>query len=98
GSATAAQRLLDFDARVEDTAVAADAPPSGLPELAKRALDDFRAALDDDLNSAGALAALFTLVGQGNAALDRAKGVTAADRGAVRDAIASMDKVLGLIE
>jgi cysteinyl-tRNA synthetase len=97
-SSNAVQKLLNFESRIEDLTVAADAPSAGLPELAQRALADFRAALDDDLNTANALAALFTLVGQGNAALDRAGAVPPRERDAVRDALASIDKVLGLLE
>jgi len=97
-SSAAVQKLLNFESRIEDAAVAADAPPAGLAELAQRALADFRAAMDDDLNTSGALAALFSLVGQGNAALDRAGTVPTKERDAVRDALASIDKVLGLLE
>jgi cysteinyl-tRNA synthetase len=97
-SQTAVQRLLDFDARLEECPGSDDAPTCGLPELAARALADFRAALDDDLNSSRALAALFTFVNEGNAALERARALAPADRKAGREALASMDKVLGLIE
>jgi cysteinyl-tRNA synthetase len=97
-SSNAVQKLLNFETRIEDVAVAADAPGAGIAELAQRALADFRAAMDDDLNTAGALAALFTLVGQGNAALDRAGVVAPKERDAVRDALSSIDKVLGLLE
>jgi cysteinyl-tRNA synthetase len=92
------QRLLDFEARIESCPGADDAPATGIVELAQRAVDDFRAAMDDDLNSSKALAALFTLVNEGNAALERAKAVSPTDRKAARDALASIDKVLGLIE
>jgi cysteinyl-tRNA synthetase len=97
-SSNAVQKLLNFETRIEDVAVAGDAPSAGLGELAQRALADFRAALDDDLNTANALAALFTLVNQGNAALDRVAAVAPKERDAVRDALASIDKVLGLLE
>ncbi|MSR35272.1 MAG: cysteine--tRNA ligase [Gemmatimonadetes bacterium] len=97
-SKRAVQRLLDFESRLEECPGADDAPACGLVELAQRAVDDFRAAMDDDLNSSNGLAALFTLVGQGNSALDRAKTISTADRAAARDALASIDKVLGLVE
>ena len=97
-SGRAVQRLLDFDARVEETSVAADAAAIGLADLATTALEAFRDGLDDDLNTADALAALFVLVGQGNAALDRASSVLPEEREAIREALASMDSVLGLIE
>jgi cysteinyl-tRNA synthetase len=63
------------------------------------ALDRFREAMDDDLNSAEALAALFVFVNEVNAEMDRAGGtITAQDREATLDALRSMDEVLGLLE
>ena len=97
-SGRAVQRLLDFETRVEEVPVSADAPAIGLTDLAATALDSFRGALDDDLNTADALASLFVLVGQGNAAFDRAGQVLPAERDTIREALASMDNVLGLIE
>jgi cysteinyl-tRNA synthetase len=98
GSGRTVQRLLDFETRLESCPGADDAPACGLIDLARRAVDDFRAAMDDDLNSSKALGALFTFVNEGNAALERAKAVSPADRKAARDALASIDKVLGLVE
>jgi cysteinyl-tRNA synthetase len=97
-SSSAVQKLLNFESRIEDAPVDPDASDAGLAELAQRALADFRAAMDDDLNTAGALAAVFTLLGQVNAALDRAGAVPPKERDTVRDALASIDKVLGLLE
>ncbi len=97
-SGRAVQRLVDFEARLKDVSVASDVPATGLAELARRALEDFRSAMDNDLNTADALAALFVLVGQGNAALDRAGVVPADERDAVREGLASIDRVLGLLE
>ena len=97
-SGRAVQRLLDFETRIEDAPVAADAAGAGLAKLAATALEAFRVALDDDLNTADALAALFVLVGQGNAALDRVGPVLPAEREAIREALASTDRVLGLVE
>ena len=98
-SARAVQRLLDFEERVTAApARESDGPAAGLAALAGRALRDFRAAMDDDLNTADALAALFVLVGQGNALLDAARAVSEAERSRVLDALASIDRVLGLLE
>ena len=98
-SARAVQRLLDFEERLAAAAAAEpEAPQAGLAALAGRALRDFQAAMDDDLNTADALAALFVLVGQGNAALDAAGRVSEAERSRVLDALASIDRVLGLLE
>lgn len=49
----------------------------------RRAVDGFRAALDDDVNSAGALGHLFTLVREANSALDRGDQDRASLRAAV---------------
>ena len=98
GSGAVLQRLLDFDSRVEDAATAADAPPTGLADVAKSALAAFKAGLDDDLNTPKALAALAALINDANAVLEKAAKITPAEQKAVRDALASMDKVFGLIE
>ncbi len=97
-SRRAVQRLLDFDARLEGLAAAGEGAPSALTEVAQQALGDFRAAMNQDFNTADALAALFTLVSRVNATLDREPAVCGADRDAVRAAVASMDEVLGLLE
>ncbi len=75
--------------------VAADAAPTpvaaaaaGLEQAAAAADDAFRAALDDDLNTAGALGVLFDLVRRGNGA------VAAAPAGALPRGLASALSVL----
>ena len=98
GSAQAVQRLLDFERRLQDLAVDPSAPPCGLADVAKRALADFGSAMDHDLNSADALAAVFVLVTKVNQLLDRTPSVPVSERDAVLDALASMDRVLGIIE
>ncbi|MDH5589096.1 MAG: cysteine--tRNA ligase [Gemmatimonadota bacterium] len=97
-SKNAVQRLLDFERRLVDAPVAGDAGPSVLPEAAERALSGFRRAMDDDFNSADAMGALFVLVTEVNAELDRAGAVRPNERDAVLDALRSMDQVLGLLE
>jgi cysteinyl-tRNA synthetase len=97
-SGRAMRRLLDFRDRLERTPSAGDGTPAGLAVLAERGIADFGEALDDDLNSPGALAALFVMVGEMNAALDRVKGrVLESDLLSARAALASMDRVLGLV-
>jgi cysteinyl-tRNA synthetase len=56
----------------------------------------FRRALEDDLNTAAGLAAMFDLVTAGNIAID-AKRISAADAALVRDAIDEFDRVLGVV-
>ncbi len=98
-SGRAVRRLLDFDDRLSRTVSDRDAPDPGLSEASGRARSDFRSALEDDLNLPGALAALFVLVGEVNVALDRMPGtVSAPGLHSVREALSSMDEVLGLLE
>jgi cysteinyl-tRNA synthetase len=98
-SARAVQRLLDFETRLEDATTAEGAQPLGVSEASAAAVRGFAAALDNDLNSADALAVLFTFVGQVNAALDRSAGsIRPSERAAALDTLRSIDAVLGLIE
>jgi cysteinyl-tRNA synthetase len=98
-STRAVQRLLDFEARLRDGPTEDGLPATRLPELASEALDRFRAGMDDDLNSAEAMAAVFILVNEVNAELDRAPGgVRREERDAALDALHSMDEVLGVLE
>ena len=53
-------------------------------------------ALEDDLNTAAGLAAIFDLIRDVNAAID-ARQVSAADAAVVRDAFGLFDRVLGVI-
>jgi cysteinyl-tRNA synthetase len=94
---TAIQRVLDFERRLADSPTAADAPLSRLHEIADRALREFEAALDDDLNTPNALAALFNFVREANAELDRDTGVARTAIDAARDALLRIDDVLGFL-
>ncbi|MBI4519232.1 MAG: cysteine--tRNA ligase [Gemmatimonadetes bacterium] len=97
-STRAIQRLLDFQQRLERLDPAASAPASGVGRAAHQALTDFRNALDNDLNTAEAFAALFVFVAEANAALDRAQGsTTQEERTAALEALSWMDRVLGLL-
>jgi cysteinyl-tRNA synthetase len=64
-------------------------PAAPTPEFARRALEDFTAAVNDDLNIPKAFAALFELVRETNASGTKAQGVL--------DAFKRMDEVLGVI-
>ncbi len=97
-SRSAVQRLVDFESRTAGVDVSDDAEPSPLAELAGEGTSAFRAAMDNDLNTADALGALFTMIARVNAALDAATSVVPADRDAVLAALAGMDDVLGLLE
>ena len=65
-------------------------------QLVAAARESFKAALEDDLNIAAGLAAMFDLIRDVNAAID-AKQVSAADAAVVRDAFDQFDRVLGVI-
>lgn len=58
-------RLDDFHAKMTE-AVGSETEPGNLPEWAAMLAEKFEAALDDDLNIAGALGALFDGVHEGN--------------------------------
>lgn len=92
------QRIVDFACRLEEATPDAGAAPTRLPEIAARALADFEAALDDDLNTPNAFAALFPFIHEANAALDAAGAVAPpADLDAARGALERMDRVLGVL-
>ena len=62
-------------------------------ELIGKFLIAFEEAMDDDLNTAGALAALFTLIRDANIAMDAGR-ITPADAEGIRLAMAKVDPVL----
>ena len=97
-SASAVQRLLDFEHRLEEVPINDLTEESQLPDLARSALDSFKRAMDNDFNSADALAAIFILVSEVNAELDLRPAVIGADRDQALNALRSMDGVLGLLE
>jgi len=97
-SASAVQRLLDFEHRLEEVPINDLAEESQLPDLARSALDSFKMAMDNDFNSADALAAIFILVSEVNAELDLRPSVIGADRDQALNVLRSMDGVLGLLE
>ena len=92
---TALSRVDEFSARME--ALAAGAPaPAAAPEWAQKHLDAFDAAIGDDLNTPLALAAVFSLVNDGNRLAQEGKASPAAAASALA-ALARMDKVLGVL-
>lgn len=74
---TALERLYNCREKVEffleNAADGGEAADSALTEAVGRIKDEFRAAMDDDINTAGALAALFDLSRTINSALDAAQ-------------------------
>ena len=69
---------------------------SAVTEAAERLATDFAAALADDLNLAGALAALFGFVREVNVAIEA--GLREGDRARVEAALADVDRVLGVLD
>ncbi len=97
-SGAAVQRLLDFEGRLETIPIDETSESSALPEAAEQALASFQAAMDNDFNSADALASAFVFVSAVNADLEGRVAVIPADRDAALDALHAMDSVLGLLE
>ena len=94
----ALRRLTDFLDRLNTVTGEGHGANGGSrgADMAARARTAFGAALESDLNTAGALAAMFDLVRDANKAIDdRQFGV--ADVAAVRDAFDHFDRVLGVI-
>jgi cysteinyl-tRNA synthetase len=90
----ALRRMVDFLVRLDD--LEGDGRDPEMDEIVAGARAAFKAALEDDLNTAAGLAAIFDLIRDVNAAID-AKRVSAADAAIVREALESFDRVLGVI-
>jgi cysteinyl-tRNA synthetase len=90
----AIRRIVDFRARL--ATVTGGGVHAHVPESLQKARDSFRSALEHDLNTAGALAAVFDLVRDVNAAID-ARAISATEASAVRQAMDDFDRVLGVV-
>jgi len=95
--ATAAiERLRTFHQRLTSS----NLPPGQNPDLqtaAKKAQEDYMAALANDLNTAEARAPIFDLVRTANTAIDHGQ-LFAADRDAILSVLSSFDAVFDVIE
>jgi cysteinyl-tRNA synthetase len=90
----ALRRLTDFLDRLDSVEAAGESAANAAS--VQRARDAFAAAIESDLNTAGALAAIFDLVRDANRAIDeRQFGV--GDAAAVRAVFEDFDRVLGVI-
>ena len=87
------RRIVDCLVRLDDVRPAAN---GSLGPAVTTARERFRAAIEDDLNTAAALAAVFDLVRDVNAAIDAGQ-VSGEDVTAVRDVVGECDQVLGVI-
>src|SRR5438105_4688561 len=96
---SALQRIELFLLRLEEVSKSAqhDAKQSDghADQLIGKFLTDFEAAMDDDLNTASALGALFTLIRDANIAIDTGR-ITANDAEGIRTALMRVDPVLDL--
>jgi cysteinyl-tRNA synthetase len=90
----ALRRLTDFLDRLDTVHEAGEWPATAAS--VRKARDAFGAAIESDLNTAGALAAMFDLVRDTNKAIDEGQ-FGRGDADAVRRAFQDFDKVLGVI-
>ncbi|MCE9614167.1 MAG: cysteine--tRNA ligase [Lentisphaerae bacterium] len=98
GARSALARVDEFRGRLAETAGAAPVTGAGAaPAWVRAPLAAFRAAMNEDLNTPEALAALFALVADGNRALSQG-GVSAGEAAAALQALRDMDRVLGVLE
>jgi len=94
-ASAALERLADFANRMQRLP-AGEAPNDGLARRTRKAEAEFDSALDDDLNSSRALAAVFEWVRDVNRALDAGKATTA-DRDQLEAFLASFDSIYDVL-
>jgi len=93
---TAIDRLRNFQLRVRNERFGEGANPA-LDERAARAIAEFDAALDDDLNTADALAAVFEFVREANTAMDSGQ-FRASNQAAALDLLRRFDEIFAVLE
>mgnify|MGYP000108945861 CR=1 FL=1 len=95
----ALDRIASFLLRLDEIATSAprDAQHSDghADELIGVFLSSFQEAMDDDLNTAGALAAIFTLIRDANIAIDAGR-ITSSDADGLRTALRRIDPVMDI--
>jgi cysteinyl-tRNA synthetase len=94
GAETTIERLHDFKRRLREARVE-DGVNAGLKEKAENYLRDFEEAMDDNLNTSVALAALHNLVRETNTALAQ-EAVRADDRAFILETLDRIDSVFGI--
>jgi cysteinyl-tRNA synthetase len=92
----AIERLRTFHQRLTQTVLPAGENPA-IQEAAKKAQEDYMAALANDLNTAEARAPIFDLIRASNTAMDQGQ-LFAADRDAILPVLKSFDAVFDVIE
>jgi cysteinyl-tRNA synthetase len=93
---TAIDRLRNFQLRVRNERFGEGANPA-LDERAARAIAEFDAALDDDLNTADALAAVFEFVREANTAMDSGQ-FRASNQAAALELLRRFDEIFAVLE
>jgi cysteinyl-tRNA synthetase len=94
---SALERLELFLIRLDELQASGGGEPSARGrELADTLIRDFEAAMDDDLNASGGLAALFTLIREANIAIDE-QSLGTGDAAVLRDAIRKVNEVLDIL-
>lgn len=92
-------RIESFLLRLDEVAASAPRDAAHADEegdaLIGRFLSDFQQAMDDDLNTAGALGALFTFIRDANTAIDAGR-ISAGDAAGIRAAMMKIDPVLDI--
>ena len=94
GAESTIERLRDFRARLSEANLK-DGNKSNLQETTNKYLADFEAAMDDNLNTSQALAALHNLVREVNTALAN-ETVSSENRSAILEVIEKFDSVLNI--
>ncbi|HYG65123.1 MAG TPA: cysteine--tRNA ligase [Thermoanaerobaculia bacterium] len=96
GAAGALRRVDEMRFRLSHSVEKGD-PDPGTAESAERLRRDFAAAVADDLNFAGALAAVFNFVREINVAIEAGR-IGTGDRERILAALADVDRVLGVLD
>jgi cysteinyl-tRNA synthetase len=94
-AASSVERLRNFRARLQSANGGAKGDGS-LQELAGATGSRFAAALNDDLNTAEALGAIFEMVRDANAAIDANRWNPATDAPALLEVLSQFDRVFGI--
>ncbi len=97
GAESTVERLRNFRQLVKEGGDLSGSEGVGadVGQIAKTAIGRFESAMDDDFNTAAALAAIHDMVREVNTALSKA-GLSGEERDAVLDAISRFDSVLGI--
>ncbi len=97
GAESTVERLRNFRLLVKEggNPSGSEGASADISPIVATALEKFEAAMDDDFNTASALAAIHDMVREVNTRLS-ANGIGADERKAVLDAVAKFDSVLGI--